>query len=71
MGIFQQRPEEPTEWAGLPSEPWEPVFRVEQLAGAPDAASALIGEDPHLETIAITLVPATGSEVDSAGADGE
>ncbi|MGX1701725.1 hypothetical protein [Microbacterium sp. NPDC055357] len=21
MGLFQQRPEEPTEWAGLPSEP--------------------------------------------------
>jgi len=24
MGIFQQKPEEPTEWAGLPSDPWEP-----------------------------------------------
>lgn len=23
MGIFQSRPEEPTEWAGLPAEPWE------------------------------------------------
>ncbi|MBN9176035.1 MAG: hypothetical protein J0I43_01500 [Microbacterium sp.] len=23
MGIFQSRPEEPSEWAGLPAEPWE------------------------------------------------
>lgn len=23
MGIFQRSPEEPDEWAGLPSEPWE------------------------------------------------
>lgn len=24
MGIFQSRPEDPAEWAGLPAEPWEP-----------------------------------------------
>lgn len=36
MGIFQQRPEEPTEWAGLPSEPWEPRTPSEVLADAGD-----------------------------------
>lgn len=31
MGIFQSRPEEPTEWGGLPSEPWEPREPTEIL----------------------------------------
>ncbi len=31
MGIFQSRPEEPTEWAGLPAEPWEPRAASEVL----------------------------------------
>ena len=31
MGTFQSRPEEPTEWGGLPSEPWEPREPVEIL----------------------------------------
>lgn len=35
MGIFQSRPEEPSEWAGLPAEPWEPRVPGEVLP--PDA----------------------------------
>lgn len=35
MGLFQHRPEEPTEWAGLPSEPLEPESAVERLDTAP------------------------------------
>lgn len=31
MGIFQSRPEEPTEWAGLPAEPWEARVPAEVL----------------------------------------
>jgi len=31
MGLFQHRPEEPTEWTGLPSEPWEPRSPNEEL----------------------------------------
>lgn len=31
MGIFQSRPEEPDEWAGLPSEPWQPRMPSEML----------------------------------------
>ncbi len=37
MGIFQSRPEEPDEWAGLPSEPWEPRVPGEVLPPALDA----------------------------------
>lgn len=35
MGLFQQLPEEPTEWAGLPSEPLQPETAAQRLdAGA-------------------------------------
>ncbi|MCT9820416.1 hypothetical protein N3K63_09000 [Microbacterium sp. W1N] len=36
MGIFQQRPEDQNEWAGLPSEPWEPRADAEVLPPAVD-----------------------------------
>lgn len=31
MGLFVQRPEEPSEWAGLPGEPARPRTRAELL----------------------------------------
>lgn len=31
MGLFQHRPEEPTEWAGLPSEPLDDESVAERL----------------------------------------
>jgi len=31
MGLFVQRPEEPSEWAGLPGEPARPKTRAELL----------------------------------------
>ncbi len=34
MGLFASRPEEPFEWAGLPSEPLEPESDAERLDGA-------------------------------------
>lgn len=40
MGLFSQRPEEPTEWAGLPSEPARPESSAERL---PDAAAVDLG----------------------------
>lgn len=41
MGIFQSRPEEPTEWAGLPAEPWEPREPTEVLPPAVDDIGVL------------------------------
>ena len=40
MGLFSQRPEEPTEWAGLPSEPARAESSAERL---PDAAPVDLG----------------------------
>ncbi len=40
MGLFTQRPEEPSEWAGLPGEPVRPRSRAEELPDdtAPEAS---------------------------------
>lgn len=40
MGLFSQRPEEPTEWAGLPSEPSRHETAAERL---PDASAVDLG----------------------------
>ncbi|RZI94364.1 MAG: hypothetical protein EOO67_04795 [Microbacterium sp.] len=68
MGLFQHRPEEPTEWGGLPSEPLEPAGPADLLpeGGALDAAAVaaplldipLLGDIPRRETISIIGVPA-------------
>ncbi|TQJ31798.1 hypothetical protein FBY39_2281 [Microbacterium sp. SLBN-146] len=44
MGLFQHRPEDPTEWAGLPSEPLDDESAVDRL---PDSAAV----DPALTAL--------------------
>lgn len=39
MGLFVQRPEEPSEWAGLPGEPVRPRTRAELLPDEDQSAS--------------------------------
>lgn len=57
MGLFQQRPEEPTEWGGLPAEPWEPGGPAETLAETSTFDIPLFGEIPRRESIAYTAAP--------------
>jgi hypothetical protein len=62
MGLFMQRPEEPSEWAGLPGEPVRPRSPAEVLPddGSADAVTTGIlgvGEVP-LSSIVIPLTPA-------------
>ncbi|MGV9193364.1 hypothetical protein ACQ143_03370 [Microbacterium sp. MC2] len=68
MGLFQQRPEEPTAWAGLPAEPHEPASPVERLGDAPPVDIPLLGPLTATETVAITIEPVS---VDTVDADGE
>lgn len=58
MGIFQARPEEPDEWAGLPSEPWEPRSACEQL---PPPTGDLGTVAAHSVSIAIPVTPTAAS----------
>jgi hypothetical protein len=64
MGIFQQRPEEPTEWAGLPADPWEPTVRGDMLP-------PLVAGDPALgaavTSIAVPLSPVVEFDADADG----
>lgn len=65
MGLFQQRPEEPTEWAGLPSDPWQPRPHADHLPDNPGAALPTFGEGTVSIEIPASLPP------EAAGFDGE
>lgn len=59
MGLFQNRPEEPSEWAGLPAEPAEALNQAELLAKAvpTDAVSLITGAG--LDSLSVSVrVPA-------------
>ncbi|WZH36120.1 MAG: hypothetical protein PIR02_15325 [Microbacterium enclense] len=59
MGLFVQRPEEPSEWAGLPGEPRRPQSRAEVLPeddGLESSPAGLLGAaEGRLSSIAIPL----------------
>lgn len=72
MGLFAQRPEEPSEWAGLPGEPRRRPSRAEMLpedgvtsASSPDLLG--VGET-RLSSIAVP-VDAEGSSAEDDGAE--
>lgn len=79
MGLFQSRPEEPTEWAGLPAEPWDEPSPSEQLAGPTEASPAAIDltalrapEGHAYVAVPIEPVPfVTGTEASDADGDGD
>jgi len=48
MGLFQHKPEDPTEWAGLPSEPLEPLSAAERLDDGPKADALTLGDATSL-----------------------
>ncbi|MBD3941710.1 hypothetical protein IF188_08390 [Microbacterium sp. NEAU-LLC] len=62
MGLFQKLPEEPTEWAGLPSEPDRPESAAERLAAAApvDIGSLGLGGSDFgaVESIVLPAAPA-------------
>lgn len=61
MGLFVQRPEEPSEWAGLPGEPVRQRTRAEVLPdeeGSPTSPAGLLGLlDAPVASIDIPLAP--------------
>ncbi|WP_127818866.1 hypothetical protein [Microbacterium sp. CPCC 204701] len=62
MGLFVQRPEEPADWAGIPSEPAHPEGAAERLTDAAGVDPGLLvgGElgGGAVESIVIPVVPA-------------
>lgn len=59
MGLFVQRPEEPSEWAGLPGEPVRPRTKAELLPDEDQPAASPTGllglADASTTSIAIPL----------------
>lgn len=68
MGLFVQRPEEPSEWAGLPGEPARPRTRAELLPGEDQPASpdVLLGLDGAATTSVVIPLDVPG---DAAAGD--
>lgn len=56
MGIFVTRPEEPTEWAGLPSEPVASRSEAESLAAQVESAGSLAFLGTSIESVVIPVV---------------
>ncbi len=71
MGLFTQRPQEPSAWAALPGEPLRPTSPAERL---PEESPGLDGlgpgglgmDDGAVESISIPVAPAP----EQPGADG-
>jgi hypothetical protein len=66
MGIFATRPEEPFEWAGLPSEPARPESDIDQLGMAAVDTTTL---GAAVESIVIPV--AVPTEIAQAQVSGE
>ncbi|BDV30963.1 hypothetical protein [Microbacterium terricola] len=70
MGLFTQRPEEPTEWAGLPSEPLRPRSLADQLPEAPDDDALGLVTGDAVQSISIPL-PAPANPPSAEASDGD
>jgi hypothetical protein len=57
MGQFTTRPEEPAEWAGLPSEPHETGPAAESLAAPIESADSFAFLGGAVESVVIPLSP--------------
>lgn len=77
MGIFQSRPEEPDEWAGLPAEPWQPRVPGEVLPPPVGDLSVLgaAGISVSVPTDLLAAEPSTTAgtleDADADAADGD
>lgn len=67
MGLFSTRPEEPTEWAGLPSEPARTRSGAETLPEPVDSADSLGLLDASISSVAIPLPAITAPPTESSG----
>lgn len=69
MGQFSTRPEEPTEWAGLPSEPARVRPPAESLDTPVESAASLTlwGSEIASVTVPIPTAPAADAGPESAG----
>lgn len=78
MGLFSKLPEEPVEWAGLPSEPARAETQAERLTdgaavdlGALGLGDLAVGGGGAVESIVIPVTPVVEiAETQESGEDG-
>lgn len=70
MGLFQQRPEEPTEWAGIPSDPAREESPSERLADPAPVTGLGLGDRSGIESILIPVEPSIEITQSQDSADG-
>jgi hypothetical protein len=66
MGIFASRPEEPFEWAGLPSEPLRPESDAERLDAPSADLLGLSGGDVGSIVVPVAPVQPAAADEDPA-----
>jgi hypothetical protein len=72
MGQFTTRPEEPTEWAGLPSEPIQSRPAAESPLAPVSSADSLALLGTTIESVSIPLASPSAAELTAAADhDGE
>ncbi|MET0811517.1 MAG: hypothetical protein ABWY03_00590 [Microbacterium sp.] len=68
MGLFQKLPEDPIEWAGLPSEPLPDLPAAERL---PAAAGVDLDAVPGVGSISISIPADLPAVIADAGSDAD
>lgn len=64
MGLFQKLPEDPIEWAGLPSEPLPERSAAERLDEAPPATDLMFGAGYESHSLAVPIAPVDDADGD-------
>lgn len=69
MGLFQHRPEDPTEWAGLPSEPLDDESVAQGLPGSSPVDTGLAALFGEGATTSVVVPVTVTDESDEPPAD--
>lgn len=69
MGLFSSRPEDPTEWAGLPAEPLRAQTSAEQLSERVDAEATQLLSDTGIGSVSIPISVPVATATGEADAD--
>ncbi|UNK70650.1 hypothetical protein [Microbacterium sp. H1-D42] len=71
MGLFTQKPQEPSAWAALPGEPLDETDPAKRLDDVPGVGLNDFGLGAQYTTVVLPVTPPTPEAVDTSENDGE
>ncbi|MEJ1089777.1 hypothetical protein WDU99_15790 [Microbacterium sp. Mu-80] len=71
MGLFTQKPQEPSAWAALPGEPLNETDTTERLDEAPNLDLMDVGLGAKYSTVVFPVAPPAPEAADTAENEGE